>query len=233
MDYQYNFDYSAAMGDEAAAVVGGIYTTYQVISFLIGIAGYVLYAWGLCTIAKRRGISNPWLAWIPVANVWIVGSLSDQFRYVTKGQIRNKRKTLLILMGVMAVLVIALIVLTAMNVVNMMPVAMEGSEEAMVAEALSLVLWLLVGGLGIAGVSIAYAIIYYMAMYDVYTSLNPAYNVVFLVLSIIFHITEPFFVFFNRQKDLGMPPRCDIPVDPVQPQPLPPIQEPWENVTEE
>ena len=57
------------------------------------------------------------------------------------------------------------------------------------------------------GVAIAKAIIYYMAMYDLYTSCAPENNVAFLVLSIIFRVTEPFFIFFNRDNDKGMPPR--------------------------
>ena len=31
----------------------------------------------------------------------------------------------------------------------------------------------------------------------------------YVVLSILFGITEPFFLFFNRNKDKGMPPRKD------------------------
>ena len=34
----------------------------------------------------------------------------------------------------------------------------------------------------------------------------------YLVLSILFSPTEPFFLFFNRDKDLGMPPRKKQPV---------------------
>ena len=46
-----------------------------------------------------------------------------------------------------------------------------------------------------------------MALYDVYRSMDPNNAVLYLVLSILFRPTEPFFLFFNREKDLGMPPR--------------------------
>ena len=46
----------------------------------LAIVSYVLLAWGLFTIAKRRGINKPWLAWIPVVNVWMLGCISDQYR---------------------------------------------------------------------------------------------------------------------------------------------------------
>ena len=62
--------------------------------------------------------------------------------------------------------------------------------------------------LGVVG--IAYCIFYYMALYDLYTSLDPENNVLFLVLSIFFSFTKPFFLFFNREKDKGMPPRRNM-----------------------
>ena len=74
----------------------------------------------------------------------------------------------------------------------------------------------LVGVLGLylplVGVAIAYAVIYYMALYDIFKSLDPGNCVLFLVLSIVFSVTEPFFLFFNRNKDGGMPPRRPDPV---------------------
>ena len=51
---------------------------------------------------------------------------------------------------------------------------------------------------------------------------HPANAVLYLVLSILFSPTEPFFLFFNREKDLGMPPRKQEPV-------YTPPQETWNN----
>ena len=78
--------------------------------------------------------------------------------------------------------------------------------------------------LPIAGLSIAAAVIRYMAMYDINTSMDPSNNVLFLVLSILFHVTEPFFLFFSRNKDDGMPPRREEP----RWQPQEPVSESWE-----
>lgn len=54
------------------------------IVFLIGVAFYVLKSIGLMTLATNRGIENPWLAWIPIADLYIMGSLvgeMDLFGY--------------------------------------------------------------------------------------------------------------------------------------------------------
>ena len=61
-------------------------------------------------------------------------------------------------------------------------------------------------------VIIAACVIRYMALYDIFRSLDPGNAVLYLVLSILFSPTEPFFLFFNREKDLGMPPRKQQPV---------------------
>ena len=182
-------------------------------SFLLGIATYVLMALGLYTIAKRRGIKNAWLSWVPVLNCWIIGSLSDQYRYVVKGQVKNKRKTLLVLNIITWVISVAMIVVAVVMVVNVAKAGMAGVSEEELLEAVFGPLFGILGlCLPMIGVSIATAVIHYMAMYDIYTSCTPQNNVLFLVLSILFTVTEPFFVFFTRDKDGGMPPRKQEPV---------------------
>jgi len=42
---------------------------------LIGLVLYCLKSIGLYTLAKNRGIENPWLAWIPIADLYIMGML--------------------------------------------------------------------------------------------------------------------------------------------------------------
>lgn len=71
---------------------------------LVSLAAYVLQAIGLYTIAKRRGIPHAWLAWVPVGCVWILGSISDDFKSRTTGRPHNKRKLLAALSVVLLVL---------------------------------------------------------------------------------------------------------------------------------
>ena len=58
---------------------------------LIALAIYVFIAISLYSMASRRGIRHAWLAWVPIGNNWILGSLSDQYRYLVKGKICRKR----------------------------------------------------------------------------------------------------------------------------------------------
>lgn len=189
-------------------------------SFLLNIAAYVLTAIALYTLASRRGLKNAWLSWVPVINCWIIGSLSDQYRYVTKGEVKNKRKALIILNIINWILAIAMAVIAIVMVVTVANTAinapMDMMADTMSGEMMSKVMGPVIAILGLClplmGISIALMVIRYMAMYDIYNSCSPQNSVVFLVLSILFSITEPFFLFFTRNKDDGMPPRKQEPV---------------------
>ena len=181
-------------------------------SSALAIASYVLTSMALFTLASRRGISHAWLSWVPVLNVWIVGSLSDQYRYVVKGQYKSKRKTLLILNLLQFLIGIVITGICIFMVTDLI----SGSIYGFIGGNMMQIIMgpgLAAGGFGLLlmGISIASVVIYYMALYDIYTSMDPANNVLFLVLSIIFGVTEPFFLFFSRHKDEGMPPRREVP----------------------
>lgn len=53
----------------AAAIIGAI------IGVIIGIALYVFFAYSLYRLAQSRNVEMPWLAWIPVAQLYIIGKL--------------------------------------------------------------------------------------------------------------------------------------------------------------
>ena len=176
------------------------------ISGLAGLVGYVLGAIALYTLAQRRGIQHAWLAWIPVGNVWILGSLADQYKYVARREVKNKRKTLLTLSIIQAAAGLILFAVTVGTIVNAVLGSSSGryGEEEIFASLMIPVLILIFLSLPLAGVAIAKTVIRFMALYNVFESCIPENATMFLVLSIFFRITEPFFLFFNRMKDTGM-----------------------------
>lgn len=223
-----NFFTDAYMMEQISATVFPMLVS-SASSWLFGIAGYILTALALYRLASRRGLSNAWLSWVPLLNLWIVGSLSDQYRYVVKGQYKSKRKVLLILNLLSVIFALAVIVISVFMAVEMgESFEYSGSPESVIKKVLGPVLAIVGLMLPMVGIGIAATIVKYMALYDIYTSMDPANNVLFLVLSIIFSITEPFFLFFNRDKDLGMPPRKQEPVYEA-PQPVWTAQDPWRN----
>ena len=211
--------------EEFGALVTIIDLITSSISFLLSVGTYVLTALGLYTIAQRRGINKPWLAWIPVVNVWTLGCISDQYRYVVKGEKKSKRKVLIGLNIAQAVCVLVFFVLMIVMIVDVAGMAMANpSEQEIITAVVGSMGGMLLMFIPMVGISLATTIITYMALYDVYTSCDPKNNVTFLVLSILFSITQPFFIFFSRKKDLGMPPRRPDPM-----QYMPPQQNNWQN----
>ena len=211
MSFAYQF-----AGEELWAVLGGLLSGFP--STALGIVSYILTALALYTVAKRRAIRNAWLAWIPLVRVWLLGSISDQYRYVVKGQIKSRRKVLLVLQITICLLGVALAAAGGVMVFRVVSsAAYSVSRAKMLAKLLSSIGMLVALALPIVGATIAYKVFYFITLYDVYTSMDPENNVLFLVLSILFPVAEPFFLFFNRNGDKGMPPRREVPV-----------QEPWE-----
>lgn len=170
-----------------------IYLLFLLLVIAFSIAAYVLGSLGLYTVAQRRGIRRSWLAWVPVGNMWILGSLSDQYQYIAQGKVKNRRKIILTL----AIVLFAVYFLWLFAVIIC---AVAGGE-------MGAVLAMLLGLLVIAVVAIWLAVCEYMAYYDLFKSCEPDNAVLYLVLSILFSVSLPFFVFACRKKDLGMPPR--------------------------
>ena len=176
--------------DRALSIFGKLLTGG--VTSLVGIAIYVFTALSFYTIARRRGIASPWLAWVPVADMWILGSVSDQYRYLTQGQLKHKRITLLVWKCVGWVMIGA-------TVISAVAAVASSSVAGMV-----MVLCLLLAAIAFA---IVYTVLYYMALYDAYASCDPQNAALYLVLSIFFRFLVPVFLFISRDLEKGMPPR--------------------------
>lgn len=213
-DYDYYGYEAMEFLEEFGFTFLGIALGVLLIVLAVSIVMYVLQSLGIYAIAKRRGIKHAWLAWIPVGYYWIVGSIADQYQYVAKGKVKNKRKILLGLSiasmctGVITNLLTAILTATAAD-----------AHGALAISTMFASLQFLLN----VGLSITTLVFWHMALYDLYSSCNPENNVLFLVLGIFFGVTIPFFIFFNRKKDVGMPPRR------TEPQAYIPHQEPWNN----
>ncbi len=62
----------------AGAGLGGIFAALGTLAFGIGIALYVYYAWAWMTIAKKLKYEKAWLAWIPIANLFLIPILAEK-----------------------------------------------------------------------------------------------------------------------------------------------------------
>ena len=206
------------MSHEFAYMMEDVLDTSLVFSSVgptLSLVAYVFSALAIYTIAQRRGIRKPWLAWIPIVNIWILGSLSDQYRYVVKGEVKSRRKVLLTLSIINSVLTAAAVIRLIVMIVSFFTGSMQGmNENAMGRLLMEGVLTSLAISVPMLILSIVKLVFECMALYDVYSSCDPANNVLYLVLSIIpgiSQITRPLFLFLCRNQDGGMPPRREEP----------------------
>lgn len=196
----YGYSYSAPSTGTAFAGALIVLLLVYVLIFAFAVVSYVLQSLGFYTIAKRRNIRNPWLAWVPVGNVWIIGILSDQYQYLAKGRVRNYRKLLL---GLSIAMCGIGIVYSALTVGVVFAAASYGTISGMVVPAMLL-------AVAIYALAILAVVFQYIALYDIFRSCDPGNAVLFLVLSIVLSVTLPFFVFACRNKDFGMPRRRPV-----------------------
>ena len=97
------------------------------------VVAYILTGKSLSAIARRRGIEKPWMAWVPVGCDWLLGCISDQYRYVTYGEETNRRKKLL--WYNIALLIIVAVMLTISTVIAIMGIT-GASDDAILAAAM-------------------------------------------------------------------------------------------------
>ena len=183
-------------------------------SVLAGIALYIIICIGFHCVACRRRLRNSWLAWFPVANLWVLGSISDQYQYLVKGRVKSRRGALPLLAVLTMLVYLAGAYCVYLSEKN-------GYVTAPVATIPMLLAFICVV-LFAAGVAVT-AVYLYICSYDLFRSCDPDNRKLFLVLSILYPVGLPFILFTIRKRDGGMPPRK---------QPVPVAEEPIEEPEE-
>lgn len=208
---------------ELTEMLGNAVASIDLFGSSLGVVAYILQALALYTIAKRRGIKKPWLSWIPVVNVWILGSLSDQYRYVTKREVKNRRKWMLglkISVLALAVVMVVLLVAYIVNTVDWNQFAY-GVDNDYLSELLINIFGTLLGatavtllflGVPMAVVAILIQVLRWVCIYDVLRSCDPKNHKVYFWVSLGVQLVgvsglESIFLLICMNKDEGMPPR--------------------------
>ena len=218
-DYPYQFEVETdimpdAIGFGVLGVFLVVYMLILLVALAVSVAAYVLQSLGYYTIAERRGIKRPWLSWLPIGNLWILGSISDQYQYVVKGKIKNRRKVLL---GLSCGVLVFYVVWAIFLLVAAAMAPMGGSELA--AGLIGIF-----GGLLLMVLAICLAVFQYICLYDLYRSCAPDNAVLYLILSVVVNWVIPLFLFICRKQDVGMPPRKKPTPPPVYTAPEPPVE---------
>ena len=174
--------------------------------FVMAYAAYAYIGMGLggFRMARKIGMTNPWLFWIPMANVYAMGALADREAELRGGRSTRYRKTLLgwniAVVAMVVVLVLSLIPFIVVAASNQM-LEESGAVRYPEAEAEALVLPALI----FLFVLLAfYTVFYYIALYRIYRLFAPKGAAGLTVLSVFVNGAVPviFLILSGREPVL-------------------------------
>lgn len=181
-----------------------IFTFVYGIVLLIGIGFFIFNGFGIYRISKNAGIKAPWLAFVPIFSTFALGKIAE--KYVKRDGKRSAKfgGWLLTLNILMFLLLIAFIVFLVIGIINIGVVADNAVTEDInlnLSDFAKFIPVVIIYFL-VIGISIAYYVTYYVALWRIYAMLDNSNATLFIVLSILFSIVIPFFMFFSRKNTL-------------------------------
>lgn len=192
--YSYPYYYNSAA--EIMGIMLSVFVIAFVLSFIIMLACYIFEAIGMYTISKKRGYNKPWLAFIPFANSYLFGAVTDNINAVN-GKKSSFRVWLLVLKIINTVISFAYSVLVLvpmlMFLIDYIDYGYYGGLPEMLIAATVIFAFI------ISAVSITYTILIYIALHKIFSCYSRKNAVMFTVLNILFGIA-PFILFAIRNN---------------------------------
>ena len=174
---QYTNDaaYTAVRTETAFGIIAVFIAVYLLILALVAV-NYVFASIGLYKIAKRRALSHPFLAWIPIANLWIMGGIAQE--YDERNGIKRNWKLALLLP--MVISLVAMGVFFAFAVIMAILVTMVTAELLIVPFIVFYIIYfvLLISFM-------VYSVIYYISFFKLFESIVPHKALKYMILSFI------------------------------------------------
>ena len=167
---------------------------WQMLKIILGmnaiilIPVFILFSIGLYTLAKKQDIQNPWLAWIPVVNYFVLGTLIKDAPYIKK---KFKR-----------IEIIALICGIAYFLSAITPILVQMLYFEQVVNTLFIMYWLFSMLLVLVSLGTrAFAIFMYYHLFKIYA---PKETVLYTVMSVFSLSYAMIFSIRNYEKPLAL-----------------------------
>lgn len=209
------FDYLAELGlpEEAVSFFFTFFIGAIAVSAVIGIAIYLLESISVYKMAKSAEIKNPWIAFIPVANDWVFGTLAE--KYKKKNGTKSARFGIIlpVLEGIVLIEAIALTIFTVISVKEITGYAFDAvnTSAEMVPEQFMSLIPVIILYFALMAVAIAYAVVFFIALWRVYSSFDKSNATLYIVLSVIFTISVPIILFIIRNRKPEFDPHNNVP----------------------
>lgn len=172
------------MYDEDFLAIIGLLTIFVVFIIAISLVDYILTGIAYMKLAKQRGIKNPWLAWIPFANAYLIGKVSDDIN--AQYQKKTNRGVALLILNIISSaggLITSGFAFDAFNRLARMSDYFTSSYSYSFGYAASSVI--IIVSLLLAAASIWCTVILFMSYYSVFKEYSPANAGAFLAISLV------------------------------------------------
>lgn len=209
------FDFLTELGlpEEAVSFFFTFFIGAIAVSAVIGIAIYLLESISVYKMAKSAEIKNPWLAFIPVANDWVFGTLAE--KYKKKNGTKSARFGIIlpVLEGIVLIEAIALTIFTVISIKEITGYALDAvnTSTEMVPEQFMSLIPVIILYFALMAVAIAYAVVFFIALWRVYYSFDKANATLYIVLSVLFAISSPIILFIIRNRKPEFDPHNNMP----------------------
>ena len=183
-----------------------LYLVFYFVAMVYGAYAYIGVSLGGHRMGRKAGMSNPWMFWIPCANVYALGNLADTQASLCEGKNTTYRKKMLtwtiVVACVAIVWAIALSVFMVIAALNGMVdengqlVTLDGTgAESLIGPAL----FFLLTSLAFLALYVVYLVIYYKVLYRIFKLYAPDGAVGLLVMSVLVTVAIPA-VFLSLSK---------------------------------
>ena len=174
-----------------------VYFTYYLFVLAYGAYAYIGVGLGGFRMARKAGMNNPWLFWIPVANIYATGALADRQTRLCEGKTTNYAKKLL----TWNIIIIAMIIVLVLSTIPMIVVSALNSQmdengvvqypEAEVEALVVPILIFLAALVAFFVLFIIYLVVYFKVMYKIFKLFAPDGAAGLTVLSVFVDIAIP------------------------------------------
>ena len=185
---------SSQKGGIAMSEYNVMFTMYIIVLLvsicLVVIPQYVLNGIAYMKLAKRRNMPNPWLAWVPFANSYLIGAVADNIN----GQYQKptNRRVLLLVLSIISVVTTTISSIFSVNIIFDLLYNIQWIEQGMYTPDLSSFGWMIIlmSVLMIIGVtaSIWGTVLRFMSYYTVFKEYAPDNSGLFIAVSLVAYL---------------------------------------------
>ncbi len=184
------------MSTELGFAIVLFYSFLLALMLAIPVGLYVMQALGLSRLCKTMGAKSPWLAWLPVGDLYSMGFLAEQSNLHCGKKKGAWRIVLPVLVGLCFILIPVFITFLVLVALFLEEMAM--GEEFIILPVLLFYFAFLM-------MSVLMSVLTYIVLYKIYKLFAPDSAAVYLVLSIFLSAT-PIILFLLRDKTPPAPP---------------------------